>query len=316
MISSGLMICSFFLRKRFGTDLYCLNDKYKTDVCNFDNVIDMLMDFCLKHATISDDIVNSKVFAIEEGSAKKAETNTYRTISFVIRSGAYGVESDIVDVQTEQVKYKRKSIDADIKRFACLVLVPKDVNDIKVNKGIIIFQTISSYGVKTISTKYLRTFFSAMGMTFETRSVSARIFMEKLINTGALYKLTLINNKISPDKSDSMLISSGREEKTYLKPQLKQTWKDKFLNIVEKKSETDILEFGANAFDDVRVTFKLGEHYRTVTLSNIDKFSVVEELPDSVYKKSLTDENVLLDYMTETALEYKDKMVFAVNNER
>lgn len=235
---------------------------------------------------------------------------------FVIRSGAYGVESDIVDVQTEQVKYKRKSIDADIKRFACLVLVPKDINDIKVNKGIIIFQTISSYGVKTISTKYLRTFFSAMGMTFETRSVSARIFMEKLINTGALYKLTLINNKISPDKADSMLISSGREEKTYLKPQLKQTWKDKFLSIVEKKSETDILEFGENAFDDVRVTFKLGEHYRTVTLSNIDKFSVVEELPDSVYKKSLTDENVLLDYMTETALEYKDKMVFAVNNER
>lgn len=318
MLSSGLMICSFYLKKRFlrkREELYLMNHEYQTEdgKCSYSDIWDIMADFCARHVTYSDDEKSMKMFSIDDMATY--ETETYRAISFIISSGAYGLESDITDRHTKKVNYHRTANDADIKDFTCLVFVPKDTGDTQITKGIFVFQTLATYGVKTITTKNMRAFFAELGLTLEIRSVSIRAFIEKLVEHGDLHKVTLINNHVSPDKADNMFITTGREERSYFKPRLKNDWLKKFLDFIDNKSDTDIFEIQGDLYEDIKITFKLGNNYRTVGLLDIDKFSVIEEIPQTIYNNGKCDLMELVKYMIETAEAYKEKMVFAVHNE-
>ena len=234
MVNSGMMICSFYLKPRYARTekLYLLNGRYLTRDGErlYNNVFDMLISFCSKHFKFADDEIKMKMFSIDEGSVETHNYESYQALSFTISSGAYGIESNITDRTTKQVKYRRTIDDADIKGFKCVFFVPKDTDGIKITKGIVVFQNLATYGVKTITTNYMKEFFAQLGLTFETRSVSVRAFIEKLIDQGSLYRVTLIKNRISPDSSDNIFISVGREERSYLKPSLKRDWLNKFLD--------------------------------------------------------------------------------------
>lgn len=315
MITSGLMICSFYLKKRFSRDdnnLYNLNEQFVTrdEEHKHDNVLDMLISFCQENFEFSDDEKNMKMFSVDSGTIQISDEETYRALSFSIRSGAYGLESNITDRNTKKIKYQRTEDDADIKNFKFLAFVPKDVNNTSVSKGIMIFQTLGTYGVKTITLNYLKRFFAERDLTLETRSVSIRAFIEKLVEYGRMYKITLVKNRVSPDSIDNIFINSGREERSYIKPQLKPAWFEKFLQLIESKSE--IYEIEDVCYDDIKIQFKLGDNYRTVGLRHIDKFSVVEDIPDSIYKNGKYEEDALTKYMLDTAIEYKEKMIFNV----
>lgn len=320
MVSSGMLICSFYLKERFrrGAERFqYLNQKYITrdGEHTYNDIFDMVTAFCEKHFLFSDDEKNMKMFAVGSNSIQMAECIEYRTLSFTIRSGAYGIESDMTNRQTQEVKYRRTSDDADIKDFKCLLYVPRDVGELTVFKGILIFQTIASYGVKTVATKKMRDFFADIGLTFEVRSVSIRAFVEKLIGHGALNKIVLIRDRISPDSADNMLISSGREVLSYVKPQLQPTWLQKFLLFFEPAHQAEVYEIDGEVFDDIKIEFKLGSRYRTIGLRYIEKASVVEDIPDSVYQNGHCKDGDLIDYMTETANAYKEKMIFTVKCE-
>lgn len=320
MINSGLMICSFYLKTRFLRDreeLYLLNSNYRTEngERSYSDILDMMSAFCEKYFTFSDDEKSMKMFSINGDSVSISETETYRAMSFIISSGAYGLESNITDRQTKRVKYRRTINDADIKDFNCVVFIPKDAGDTLITKGILVFQTLATYGVKTITTKQMRAFFAEINLTLEIRSVSVRTFIEKLVENGELHKVTLIKNRISPDNSNNMFITTGREERSYIKPRLKSTWLNKFLNFVENKSDSDVFEINDDIYEDIKVTFKLGSSYRTVGLMDIDKFSVVEDIPQTIYNNGRYNSARLIEYMIETANSYKDKIVFTVAQE-
>lgn len=79
--------------------------------------------------------------------------------------------------------------------------------------------------------------------------------------------------------------------------------------------DTDLLEFDDTTYEDITLTFKLGKNYRTVRLTEIDRFSVVEDIPEQIVKKGKTDENCIVQYMLETATAYAQKMVFTSEEE-
>ncbi len=59
-----------------------------------------------------------------------------------INFGAYGVESEITDIETNEVVHKKKGNEADIKQFYFFIAIPKENEKYEVEKGIIIFQNI------------------------------------------------------------------------------------------------------------------------------------------------------------------------------
>lgn len=240
MISSGLLVCSFYLKKKFsrGNDnVIDLNRKINDEENNseYADIFELFNYFLNDASKTKDDERSMKLFSVLPETIKNYDSETYRATSFAVNSGSYGLESEITDRISGKIKYKRTRDDADIKQFYCLIYVPKDADGTSIQKGIMLFQTLSTYGIKTITTQEMKEFFSKKGITLETRSVSVRMFMEKIIENGSLTKVTLVKNSVSPDSSDNMFISTGREEKSYIKPKLKQNWINKFLDFLDGK---------------------------------------------------------------------------------
>ena len=317
MISSGLLVCSFYLKKKFSRcndNVIDLNRKINDEESNSEYAdIFELFNFFLNDASrTKDDEHSMKLFSVLPETITNYDSETYRATSFVVNSGSYGLESEITDRISGQIKYKRTRDDADIKQFYCLIYVPKDVDGTSIQKGIMLFQTLSTYGIKTITTQEMKEFFSKKGITLETRSVSVRMFMEKIIENGSLKKVTLVKNAVSPDSSDNMFISTGREEKSYIKPKLKQNWINKFLDFLDGKDQDDIFEINDEKFQDIRITFSISGKSRTVRANDIDRFSVVEEIPDSIFNNGKYSKERLINHMITVAETYKSKMVFRI----
>ena len=324
MVNSGMMICSFFLKKRYSRanveDICKLNSEYtftKEDesVVSFADVFELLDAFCEEHYTNVNDEKKSKTFSIEKDSVKYSDTDIFGTMSFTIISGAYGIESDMTDSNTNEILFHRDTHVADNKKFNVLVFVPKDVGDSSVIKGILIFQTIATYGVKSITVERIKGFIKNIGLSIDTRSISVSALIEKLINDGGLHKITLIKDRISLNDADNMLISSGREEKSFIKPKLQPAWLQKLLLLFDKRDKSAIYEIEGEEYEDIRVQFDLGGRTRTASLSNIDKFSVIEDFPEIIYNNGRYNKEKLIEYMIDTAVAYKEKMVFTADIE-
>ena len=176
------------------------------------------------------------------------------------------------------------------------------------------FQSIGAYGVKTITTERLRDFFGKFDLTFETRSVSIASFIEKLIQQGSLYKLTLIRERVSQNPADNMLIATGREERVFIRPTLKPEWKLKLLTMFQHADETGVFEIPEGEdYDDISIQFKLGERTRTMRLRNIERLSIVEEIPETLVRERSADK--IRNYMISTADMYKERMVWGNRSE-
>ena len=319
MTNSAMLVCSFYLKKKFcrkDSEIYNLNQRIVTNVDEspetFSDFFSLLSSFCAKNVLFLDDEKSRKMFSIKSGSLQSYDENTYRAMSFIIQSGSYGVEADMTNRHTKEVSYHRSEDEADVKLFRCVVYIPKDVGDVNVNKGIFVFQSIATYGVKTITVETMKRFFSELGFTLETRSVSVQAFLQKLIEQGALNKITLFRNHISPNAADNILISTGREEQSFIKPKLRKEWLNKILQIFGKADKDNIIEIPDDEnFDDLSIQFKLGKNIRTVRLKNLDRLSIVEDIPDGIISKQ--DDSKLIKYMVETANAYKQNIIFEVS---
>lgn len=323
MINSGMMICSFFLKKSYsrGTDnVFMLNERYDFTsddgtTISFADCFKMFEMFCSNHHDNTNDDKKMKTFSVERGSVKNYDADTYRAMAFTVVSGGYGIESDLTDSNTNEVLFHRDTHIADNKKFNVLLFVPKNQGETVVSKGIMIFQTIGTYGVKSFSLKKMQEFFMSIGLSLQTRSVSVKTLIEKLIEQGNMYKITLIKERVSRNNADNMLISTGVEERSYIKPRLQPTWLQKLLAFFDQMDNSGVYEIDGEEFDDIKVQFKLGDRVRTAGLRNIDRFSVVEDFPETVFNNGLYNRTDLLDYMLETANAYKEKMIFTVNSE-
>ena len=72
---------------------------------------------------------------------------------------------------------------------------------------------------------------------------------------------------------------------------------------------SEIYEIDGISFDDIKVEFRLGDRHRTVRLRHMDKLSVVEDIPNSIYSNGRFDEKTLIKHMIETACAYQKKMI-------
>lgn len=226
--SQGMLVCSFNLKQRFSRgeeNVYPLNQQYELKLENetlrIEDAAKFFQIFCQENSKFTDDTIKMKLFSVKENSFCKIVRDTYTAVSFVIKSGGYGVEGEITDRTSQVVTYHRKENESDVKEFLCVVYIPHDIGNLQIKKGILVFQSIGAYGVKTITTERLRDFFGKFDLTFETRSVSIASFIEKLIQQGSLYKLTLIRERVSQNPADNMLIATGREERVFIRPTLK-----------------------------------------------------------------------------------------------
>lgn len=315
MIKHGLLICSFQLKRKYSKkeeDYYLLNQTYENDEHTYTNVIEMFECFIKSYTEYDDNEKNMKMFAIDESSVIKEYNKNAWIINGKILCGSYGIESEMTNKDTKEVVYTRKKEDADIKPFHFIVYVPKDKDEGKVNKGLLLFEMVGAYGVKTITTNYMRKYFSdEIGLTMEIKSVSVRVFIEKMFEKSTLNRITFIRNKVSNDYSDNIFYNVGREEKTYYKPRLKEEWKNKIIDFFDRsKDESEVFEIENEGIEDIKLNFTHDGRNISIRVKDTERFSIIEDIPDKIIEDTRNDKRVLLEYMIKTAESYIERMVY------
>ena len=140
-------------------------------------------------SSYSHDTSVKKLFKIQEFESK------HRHINGIIETGDYGYESDLFDIQSAQISYRRQLYEAELLPFYFHIVLPK-----KIDFGILILQRFGQRGIKAIFSEELDNYFSG-------RFPDHRIEFEPLIPNKLLEEY-LSNGDIKSIKFTSFLIPS------------------------------------------------------------------------------------------------------------
>lgn len=327
MLRVGLRISSFTIKRRYAkqgnfiplnNEIECkTNDDKVFTVKDFFELINKFVDY---YATYDDNEKQMRMFTISQESRDYKKSKGFRTLSFIIRSGTYGIESDIINRRNGKLQYKRDEEDADIKQFSCLFFVPTDVDDRQVKKGIVIFQEIGPYGIKTCTIDKISQYFAdEFDITFDTRSISPSEYVKEVLKNGKVQRITYVKNCVSKDDSDNLLINAGKEEVSYVFPILNQDAIRNLFRPVQRDSDNAILEIPDEVVDeqifeqyqDVRFSVKYAKRQKTISLLDVNQFCIVENVPeDYLFPNGQPRRDLLKRFMIDIARKYRDKMIF------
>lgn len=324
MNNLSITACSFHTRKRNkkGIEGICgLNkpknytNKERKEEKLFPNFMEVFKDFWSKNCEYSKYIEDQKLFSFDKNVKIEGEEENYEYFMGRINSGSYGIESEITDIETNEVVYKKKGKDADIKPFYFFLAIPKKNEKYEIEKGIIIFQNIGGYGIKTITMNYLKNYLDQyFKMTIYSGNICPEVFVERLLSGNTINKLIVVKNNVSNDVADNIGIGYGKQEITYSRLIVKEPMKQRLVNFAKNKNRNRIFEFEDVQYDQVKVNVEdVNGRTRTINLNNIDNLSVIESLPKEMQlANGYPDQDKLLEHFKKVTNEYMEKMVFQI----
>ena len=230
-----------------------------------------------------------------------------------INSGAYGIESNITDIKTNEIVYKKKENHADIKPFYFFLAIPTKNDKYEIEKGIIIFQNIGVYGIKTITMRKLKEYLSEFfKLSLYSGNICPEVFVERLLKDNIINKLIVIKNNVSEDAADNIGIGYGKQEVSYSRLIMKDSMKEKLMNYI--KSRNRIFEIEDAKYDQVKVNVQdASGRIRTINLNSIDNLSLIESIPNEIrLSNGYPDQDKMLEHFKKVTNEYMEKMIFKI----
>lgn len=192
MNNLSLTACSIWVREKMPKGskneirIMNLNKAIMGKSKNYSDFFEIIEEFCSQYKRYIINKYDNKLFKIDTNSFIIEENEKFRYTYIDARCGGYGIDADIVNAQNSKIMHKRKKDEAEIMNFRIFFAVPKGTD---VCKGIILFQNIGQYGIKTISTYYLRKFISdKLGLMAITGNICPEVFVKKLLDHNAIKK--------------------------------------------------------------------------------------------------------------------------------
>jgi hypothetical protein len=325
MFGLSLTACSFYFQKlnsRKQNHIQYLNapvliESTKKSPSRKSSVQTLFTEYFNNHSkTVADDNIKRTFRCIFEDKFV-GQTDNFVYIYTLIRSGAYGDSSEITDVATNIVKYKKAPNEADERLFYLCIVIPRDNNDVKVQKGIMFFQNTGPFGVKTVTTDSMIKFFSTnYNLALKIRTIAPELFIKKIITKDSIKNIIMIKNHKSSDGADSVNIGYGEESKILGKLFYKDTAWDKIFNKIQyfAKGKYNLFEFENKEYDKLKVKVLIGERERTIDLHNLENLSIIEGIPDEIKMADGTpNEKELIKHFIKVANEYLLEMVLQIN---
>ncbi|MBN1051729.1 hypothetical protein DV092_06605 [Clostridium botulinum] len=316
--------CSFYFKKpntKGIKDIYNLNDMIECQIseerCISISTKELLINFfknCSKKFDEKEEY--QKTFYCEYNDNDIKEFDNYICIYSIIHSGNYGSSSEIRDRETRDLKYTKTPNEADERPFYIYIVIPKDNEEVKVQKGIIFIQNIGPYGIKTITTDYMREYLKKeYNIQLKINTVAPQLFVEKVLKRDSIKKIIMINNHMSSDSTDNINYGYGVETRTLSKIKFNDTVWDKVMNGIKHclKGKSNYFEFENARYPNLKVVVNIGDRERTVDVHNIDNLSIIESIPDEVKDQNgWPNKEKLLTYFEKVTKEYLVKMVLQI----
>lgn len=311
--------CSFFLKKfnerKISNNIYDLNKNiiiHKDEDIVFENALSLFDEFFQKNNGFNDDKNNSRAFTCDY-IGDKVENDNYVLYSARIGSGYYGDSSDIININTKNLVHKKTKEEVELKYFYVLIVIPKDNPDLVVNKGILIFQNIGRFGIKTMLCEEMDKYFKLnYNVVLRCYNIAPSLFIDSLLAGNMLKGLTLIRHNKSADSSDNYYYGCRTEERRFFNIDFKEKGLHqlvkKFKRFIDNPHEKFIGDDNEK-YDEVKIEIKTGEKNRKISLSNLDNVSIIESLPPGIKNDSgNADLTKLVNYLKDRIDIYLDNM--------
>lgn len=325
MASISITACSFYLRKtnsKTTKDVYNLNDvlsikRENGKIDTYENCAFLFKDFFKRYAEINIDEMKMQSFQCIQEEFGVIDQSDYKVYYTKICSGDYGSTSDIININSKELRYKKTVDDIDIKPFYIFVVIPKDNSKIKIQKGMLIFQNIGPYGIKTVTTTKMQEYFSyKYGISIQCNCIAPKLFIERVLKKNKLNRISLIKNYKSKDKADNIAKGYGTEIRELCNLDLSENQFNKLIESIKYASEGkyNLFEFEQTNYHNAKIQVKIGNHVKTINVHNLDRLSIIEDIPDEI--KGLDgnpDKNKLIEYIEKTILDYLSEMVLTVD---
>lgn len=314
--------------KKIGITVYAFNVQNNVNqrmelhnIANRLGFIEILQDFMYRHNfDYTREDVMEKVFKTNDYTVEKinddAGNEKFTIVSGMIKTGDYGIESEIVDSGTGQTVYTKSAADADVMPFFFSVAVPSGQTD----RGIIIFQTLGIYGMKTVFHKKLEDFIKEIDPALKLiiGNVMPRAYIEHYLDYGVLQKIRLLKYDIPNDVSERIGINNG------VQTSYQELIIHKPVGFLERKRQlvneclrgqrfcNSIIEIDNFEYDNLKLEIQLGKGTKTFNLANIDNLVVTEDITErvTILGGNPTD-NSIKPILTETSEQYLGEMGLA-----
>lgn len=226
--------------------------------------------------------VNTETVKNDDGQER------YQILYGRVKTGEYGIESELVDVQTGAIT-NRTSNQADMMPFGFCIAVPLG----KVNSAVIILQTMGTYGMKTSLQHHLQKGLTdkSPGLQLLLRPIAPKEYIDRYFNKGTLKKIRMIRYEIPEDESDKFGINYGvkqtKEERIIHNPLGFMERKKRQIQewAAGQRSYTNIIEIDGFEYDDLKLEFTLGGTEKTFNLKDMNNLVVNEDITGRIMQK-------------------------------
>jgi len=210
-----------------------------------------------------------------------------RQLYGIIETGEYGYESELYNVDTGNISYRRRIADAEMLPFYFTVYLPQNTNE-----GILLLQRFKQFGIKTMLEKDINRYLSRylqLPLKFEIYPLVPRQLIEQCLN-GRIVKLRFIRFSWPRDITDVYYMQDHYEEVGYIELVISAK-KGRDIRGVKERIRafldgrihlTDILEIRNFEYNNIKVEIDLNGNKRTVDLSNLYKFRAYYDITNEV----------------------------------
>ena len=245
-----------------------------------------------------------------------------RTIYGIVKSGEYGLQSELHDVESNMSSYERQFTDAELIPYFFLVKMPP-----MTMQGILILQKLGSRGCKGAFEKdfneYIKSKFASQYLV-EISSLVPKDLVKAYLRR-RIIKIKLIKHSFPNEVSDVDLRGLPTDEQGEVEYILKarrnktlpESLVDKFRGNVDtflgggSTPVGSLLEIQGFEADNVKVEVQVGSSCRTIDLSNVDRVRFTEDITERV-RIDTESGRPILDDIKKIATEFLEDLSSAI----
>ena len=324
MFNLSITACSFFLHKsnsKAGENIFDLNYPISYPTENGEegviSVPELFEHFFRQYQVMKKDDDKQRSFHCDVSSIKEFDTPDFKVKYVRILSGIYGSSSEILDGESQEIKYTKTASDIETRPFFVFVVIPKDNDRVTVQKGMLIFQNVGPFGIKTLTTEYMKSFFAEYySIAIKCRTIAPELFVNKVIRSDNIKKVHLIRNMKSADDADDFSLGYGSEVRELRGLRFDTPFGTKIMAGIRwfVGGKHRLFEFENQEYSSVKLTVDIGGRDRKIDLHNIDNLSIIESVPDDIrMADGHPNEELLVKHLRSVIQEYLSEMVLRIS---
>lgn len=264
------------------------------------------------------DRANERLYKFDNIEFEDIDVNgkkEYTVLSGIIKTGEYGIQSELVDV-VDNSTVEKKSTQAEVLPFGfCMALAKGDKN-----KAVVILQTLGNLGIKTVFTDYINRCLSR-NKIHETAIWGPLYpieYVKRIMDRGRLEKIRLIRYEVPEETVNRLGVNNGvklRDEHVIINPVgFINSKKNTILECLRgQRASTNIVELPEFKYDRLKLEFSMNKKKKTIDFDNISELKINENITEKVNViNGIPTYNSLKAQMWETAYEYLKLLGFIV----